>query len=115
MRTQSTLVLATLAVVLLAVPSPGSAEEASAKAFESPEAAVEAMRAALESNDDAALRALTGPESEDIVQSGTDPAVKEARRRVAALAKHGVEFDTLDDGTMVVILGATKWPLPIPL
>jgi hypothetical protein len=85
------------------------------KAFATPEAAMQALFDALAANDDEALIALTGPGSDDIVQSGKDPVVADQRAHVAALGKVALDFTELDDGTKVAYLGTTRWPMPIPL
>jgi hypothetical protein len=83
--------------------------------FASKEEAAKGLIAALEKNDDAALKALVGPGFEDIVQSGGDATVAADRKKFLDAAKAKLGFDTLDDGRVVIIVGPTEWPLPIPL
>ncbi len=86
-----------------------------AQLFDSPDAAMKALVEALKANDDAALRVMAGPGSEDVIQSGKDPIVARERRRVATMAAEKVIFETLDDGTQVAVLGMKAWPMPLPL
>lgn len=90
-------------------------DPAGARLFDTPEAAMEALAAALAANDDDALKALTGPGSEDLVQSGKDGIVARERKRVAALIAEKVTFEDLDDGSKVAVVGVTAWPMPVPL
>ncbi len=96
--------------------APAAAKDpAGAQLFDTPEAAIQALAAALTANDDDAMKALTGPGSEDLVQSGKDPLVARERRRVAKLIAEKVDWDDLDDGTKVAVVGLTAWPMPVPL
>jgi hypothetical protein len=103
------------AAAFVASSTAGGDEAKGAKIFPTKEEAMAALVDALSKNDDEALKALAGPETDDIVQSGKDPLVQAERLRVAALAKSKIEYETLDDGTVVPNLGQTSWPLPIPL
>jgi hypothetical protein len=103
--------------LVLAASGPGAAEEPAAgpRRFESKEAAIRALEEALEANDDAALAALVGSGNDDLVQKGTDPLVAKQRKKLLAAIREAVDFETLDDGTMVPLLGVKRWPSPIPL
>jgi len=83
--------------------------------FDTPDAAIQALAEALKSNDDDAMKALSGPGSDDLVQSGKDPIVQRERRRVATMIAEKVTWEELDDGTQVAVIGAKAWPMPIPL
>ncbi len=94
-----------------------SADDAAAapKLFDTPEAAMEAMATALRTNDDAAMKAIVGPDSDDLIQSGKDPIVARERARVATLIAEKVAWEELDDGTKVPVVGIEAWPMPVPL
>jgi hypothetical protein len=83
--------------------------------FESPEAAVDALVVALEKNDVAALAAILGPDSEDILSSGDD--VADAAGRAGFLADFKVKHALIAEGQDIRVLevGANAWPLPVPL
>lgn len=83
--------------------------------FDTPDAAIQALAAALKANDDDAMKAIVGPGSEDLVQSGKDPIVARERKRVATLIAEKVSWDVLDDGTQVPVVGIEAWPMPVPL
>ena len=95
-----------------------AAEEGTAsgpRAFPTPEALVEAVVAAAVANDDAALKALAGPEHADLVQPGGDPTVARVRAEFAANAKAFWKLEDREDGGKTLILGANRFPFPAPL
>ena len=102
----------------LSLPSVSAEEEKAAggpKAFATPEALVEAWVAAVEKNDDAAMKALAGPDHADQIQPGGDPSVAKVRATFLAKAK---EFWTLrdnEDGSKTLVVGDNRWPFPMPL
>jgi hypothetical protein len=86
-----------------------------ARHFASPDDAVAALIAALQTHDPAKLQAVLGPGSENLVRSG-DPVKdrKESDHFLAAYAeRHTLTPD--GDGRMVLHVGTDDWPLPIPL
>lgn len=83
--------------------------------FASPEAAGQALVAALEQNDDEALRGVLGAGSEDLVESGADPVVAGSRKVMAGDAKTKLVADVGDDGRATLLFGDDGWPFPIPL
>jgi hypothetical protein len=102
-----------VAVGALIAASLGSAR-AEPEAFPSPEAAAEAVVAALEARDRAALIAIFGPENEDVILTGDDAADREAwgefldsYRQMRRIAVEG-EAATL-------FVGRDQWPFPAPL
>jgi hypothetical protein len=102
-----------MTALLLGASGPAVAEIPS---FPTPDAALDAFRKAVETDDDGtALLALFGPENRDALIGG-DPA--EGRMVLASLrsgVKEGLRF--LDDGAMrrVLHVGADAWPMPVPL
>jgi len=100
-------------LLLLAIPLVSAA--ADQRTFATPEAAVDALAAALKANDEAALIALFGDKHKNLVGTG-DPAADAAdRAKVAAqLAAYRVLEERGSD-RRVLLLGVEAWPLPIPL
>jgi hypothetical protein len=83
--------------------------------FPSPEAAVEALRAALATGKLKALLAFFGPEhgAEPV---GGDPAQRRGElRRLAAAAERGLALRPAADGGTIVLVGPRARPLPVPL
>lgn len=110
-RSSSRRCAATLATLLLLSPVPALAEPQS---FESPEAATEAVVAALEARDRAALIAVFGPENEDVVLTGDDAADREAWGEFLASYRATARI-AVDGDTAVLYVGRDQWPFPAPL
>ena len=85
------------------------------KAFETPEALVEALIAAAENNDDAALKALAGAQHADLIQPGGDPSVAKVRAEFAENAGEFWKLDDNEDGSKTLVVGDSRWPFPMPL
>jgi hypothetical protein len=83
--------------------------------FKTPEEAVSALVAALQKDDVAALQALLGPGSAELLSSGD--AVQDASERAAFLAAYDTKHALTDDGAgrKVLLTGADDWPMPIPI
>ena len=104
-----------LLVLFLAIVPSALAEDGQPMAFDTPEAAAKALIDAAAANDDTALKALHGAKSADMVQDGTDPMVQRDRAGFAKAAAEKLTLEKRDDGTVVLVVGANEWPLPIPL
>jgi hypothetical protein len=91
---------------------PGSQNHQS---FDSPEAALEALVAAVEKNDLPALQRILGPGAEGVLDSG-DPVQDKTDRTdfVAAYrARHSLVEEGPDQRTLIT--GENDWPMPIPI
>ena len=98
---------------LLAVPL--TAPAADQRTFPTPEAAVDALAAALKTNDEAALLELFGAKYKDVISTGS-PA-DDAGRRAQASAWLAT-FRALDESApdrRILLVGEKAWPFPIPL
>lgn len=84
-------------------------------AFKTPEEATAAFVAKLESNDVAALTAMLGPRSEELLDSGD--AVQDAADRAEFVAAYRTKHSFIDDGAdrKALVVGEQDWMLPIPL
>jgi hypothetical protein len=104
-----------LGMVVLALPLLAAAPAAdTAKQFASPQAAIDALVAAVRSADVAQFRALFGPAGLQVVSAG-DPVANQTQRQkfIAAYdAKHAIDVNG-DEATLSI--GADDWPFPIPL
>jgi hypothetical protein len=100
-------------IFLLALPLAATAAEQ--RTFATPEAAVDALMAALKANDEAALGAIFGDKHKDFVNSG-DAAQNAVERAKAseALAAFRV-LDSRGEDRRVLLMGVNAWPMPIPL
>lgn len=98
-------------------PSKPAAAKAASQAmvFASPQAGVDALVGALRRKDAAELRRVLGPDSIRLTDSGDDAADREAWGRFVAEydAKHRIRMQ--GDAKAWLDIGATDWPMPIPL
>jgi DUF2950 family protein len=105
--------LAFVAVVAFAmVPATSALAQQS---FKSPEAAADALVAAIKSGDAKTLESIMGPDAADALSSGDPVADKNDyenfARRYAKM--HRFEYD--DNGHVIIYIGAENWPMAIPL
>jgi hypothetical protein len=105
--------VALLAIAALLVT--GCARTEDHASFDSAEAAVSALAAALEEDDTAGLRRLFGPGSEELLSSGD--AVQDKSERVAFVAALNQTHSLVEDGAdaKTLVIGAQEWPFPIPV
>jgi len=92
------------------------AEEASGqKTFAKPDEALRALVAAARKDDSAAMLAILGPNSDQVLSSG-DPIADAADRKwfMGASSKR-TSFEKVNDNTMIAQVGNEAWPFPIPL
>ena len=91
------------------------APQAEQESYASPEEAAAALAAAARSHDQAASRAILGPNSERLLSSGDRYADVEQQNRFAAAydEKHVLVPDY--EERMILDVGDDDWPLPIPI
>ena len=83
--------------------------------FANPDAAVDALSHALQSNDEAALLQIFGDKYRDVVSTG-DAAYDAARRAEAASAlATRKRLEELGPDRRILHFGAQDWPFPVPL
>ena len=102
-------------VLALMLALPRSTFAADQSTFATPEAAVDAVLAALKANDERALIAIFGEKHKNLVVTG-DPA-HDAKARADAAAELET-FRLLDEAgsdRRILLMGAQAWPMPIPL
>jgi hypothetical protein len=83
--------------------------------FETPEKAVDALIKAHRDNDMGALLRVLGFEAKKILHSGDPTADKKNRERFVASFEHFHSLEQRADGSMLLVVGERKWPMPIPL
>lgn len=101
-----------LALVVGAAASPVLAEP---EVFGSPDAAVDALVAALEARDRAALVAVFGPESEDVILTGDDAEDRATWSRFLSSYRALHRIEARDEGGATLEIGRDLWPFPVPL
>jgi hypothetical protein len=101
------------AMLLLAIPLVALAAEQ--RTFATPDAAVDALMAALKADDDAAMIALFGAAHKDLIITPDRAATSATRAKILSALQ---TFRVLDDrgpDRRVLLIGDQAWPLPIPL
>ncbi|MES2221818.1 MAG: DUF2950 domain-containing protein [Acidobacteriota bacterium] len=108
----------------LALPSSVAAWQSSTnsstvvqQAYDTPDAAAEALIHAAAPFDVAALEIVLGPHGEDLIASGDPVQDKNTAVSFAALAtaKHSIRVDPKNPNRAALLVGTDEWPLPIPL
>jgi hypothetical protein len=111
--------VARVAIIASMVASVGCArretDDANQLSFSTPDSAVTALVAALESHDVVTLRRLLGPETEGLIGGGDTTIYRKDRE--AFLARYRDRHQLVAGGPDDVILqvGEDQWPLPVPL
>lgn len=99
-------------VALLLASTPALADP---QAFDTPEAAVSAMVAAVEAKDRAALIAIFGPGNEDVVLTGDDAEDREAWGNFLEGYRQAHRIEMESPERAVLYLGSDDWPFPAAL
>jgi hypothetical protein len=94
-----------------------SAPRATAKTFNTPGEAIEALIKAAETYDVPALESILGPDGHEIINSGEPARDKERATEFAALArtKRSVTVDPKMTRRSILKVGNDDWPFPVPL
>jgi len=87
------------------------------KAFDTPEAAAQALIDAAAKNDTAQLAEIFGPQGKSLLTSGNPEQDKAEREEFASIAKgkHMLEKDSMNLDRMILAVGSEDWPYPVPL
>jgi hypothetical protein len=105
-----------LAAILLAHPL---AAHAAPQSFPTPEAAADAVIAALNARDRAALVAVFGPESEDVILTGDDAEDRADWRQFLSSYEemHRIAVEPDDGGSerATLYIGREQWPFPVEI
>jgi hypothetical protein len=95
--------------------APATNAPAQQRGFASLEEAVTALVAALRDHKEADLRAILGPESDRVIDSGDRYADQELHNLFVALYDEKHAIDSKGPGLAELDVGPNDWPLPIPL
>ncbi len=106
---------AALAMLVLTCGAGAALAGQEAQTFKTPEAAVDALIAAVRQDDLAALVAILGEGSDRLVQSGDPVQDANRRERFLALYDERHELEAIGDDRMALVIGGDTWPYPIPL
>jgi hypothetical protein len=103
-----------LVITSLLLLLPGRLLAAGEERFSSPQAAVDALKAAVEARDTNALRAIFGPAGHALVSVDVVEAAEE-RELFMSRVKEKVNLVAASDSKQELQLGADGWSFPIPL
>jgi hypothetical protein len=84
------------------------------RAFDSPQEGANALIGALRPLDTEKLRAILGPDSDEIISSGDEVADQNAAAKFVDLYERHHKL-IVEDGTATLVVGEDAWPMPIPL
>jgi hypothetical protein len=104
-----------VALLLLILSGLGLAQQAGQKTFASADDASQALFAAAQSGDRAALLEILGPAGAPIVSSSDDVQDKNSRDEFVARYQQMHRLAKEPDGTTTLYVGAENWPVPLPL
>jgi hypothetical protein len=103
-----------LALALI-VAVPLAAAAAPQETFATPEAAVDALMAALKADNDAAMLAIFGEEHKNLVTNADRAAASATRAKILAAMQTLRVLQTPTPDRRVLVIGDEAWPVPIPL
>ena len=103
-----------LALVLL-LGTPLGAAAAPQETFATPEAAVDALMAALEADSTPAMLAIFGEEHKDLVITSDPAATSATRAKILAAMRTLRVLEEPSPDRRVLVIGDEAWPVPIPI
>jgi hypothetical protein len=103
------------AALVVLVSIGGANALAEPQAFPSPEAAAQALRAALDAENGEALRAIFGPEYADDLIGGDIAIVREEVRQTREAMRAATALLPEADGRVILTIGRQAYPFPVPL
>ncbi|MFO7605679.1 MAG: DUF2950 domain-containing protein [Desulfurivibrionaceae bacterium] len=110
----SCLILAAI-MLLVGCTSATLVTEARQKSFSAPAEAVEALVAAIKTDNLEEMTAVLGPGSEELLSSGDEVADRNGREKFLQAYEQGHTLQQESPDRVVLVLGSRNWPLPIPL
>ena len=83
--------------------------------YKTPEEALAAFRAAVDTPNGKGLLELFGPEHANDLIGGDPAAARQGVAELRAAVATGMALEKNDDDTMTLVIGRQAWPMPIPL
>jgi hypothetical protein len=106
-------ILTTYMVTMFALSAAAFAQQA----FDSPDAAAQAVIEAADKHDTARLAAIFGPQGNAILTSGNPDQDRAEQSEFSKLAreKHQLITDPRNSGRVILSIGDEDWPFPVPI
>jgi hypothetical protein len=108
-------IVTTVFSVAAAAAEMPAADDEGQTMFVSAQEAVNALVAAVQEDNDAALTAIFGPDSQDLVSSGDPVADQNGRGRFLEVYAEKHSLINEDDGKVILHIGNQDYPFPIPI
>lgn len=105
--------LSTMSTVAAAAAKPGHGS--AAQGFVTPQAASEALVAAVRSRDPRRIEQVLGPSSARLIRSGDSVDDARARERFLAAYERQSKIEQNGDARATLLIGEKDWPFPLPL
>lgn len=102
-------------IAALALTLPAAALAAAQQTYATPEAAADALMAALQADSDEAMVAIFGEEHRDLVLYSDRAASSATRAKIFAAMQTWRVFQEPSPDRRVLLIGEKAWPVPIPL
>ena len=102
-------------MLALMVAAPLAAAAAPQETFTTPEAAVDALMAALKSDSDAAMVTIFGDDHRDLVVNSDRAESSATRAKILAAMQTLHALQAPSPNRRVLVIGDKAWPLPIPI
>jgi hypothetical protein len=83
--------------------------------YTAPEEAVQALVAAMKTDNVEEMVAVLGPESRELLSSGDEVADRGGREKFLEAYEEGHNLQQQSSDRMMLVLGSRNWPMPIPL
>lgn len=101
--------------VLAADTIPAKLHRPVQQSFATPEAASQALVAALRGDDSKRIEQVLGPGSDRLIRSGDPVADQRARKRFVSAYEKQSKIEREGDAKATLFVGEKEWPLPFPL
>lgn len=102
-------------LILIVVAQVACSRSVPQKDFASAEEAVQALVAAVQSNDTRALLEILGKEAEPVVSSGDEVQDRRSRERFLHSYEQSHALDTSVENAVTLEVGTDEWPFPFPI
>ena len=102
-------------LLALTLAMPLAATAAPQQTFATPEAAVDALMAALKADSDSAMLAIFGEEHKDLISSDDRAAASATRAKILAAMQTLRVLHEPGPDRRVLVIGDEAWPVPIPI
>jgi hypothetical protein len=109
------LIFAATLVAGLSAARPAAAQQTAAETFDSPEAAVKAFFLAAQSGSNQELLKILGSDGKELISAGDSVRDFDSRTGFVLKYEEMHRLSKRKNGSMILMVGAENWPLPLPI